>query len=209
VAERTRIGVTVEAACRRDQCAEFAWQIHRQLRHDYRWPAAVLPLEPHHDWLTSHRTARKRAAHAERLGYRFAEIDRTEHEDAVHAINTSAPARQGRPMSAGYLTPHRFSANPMLCERHHVYTYGVLADELLVAYLWLYRVGELAMVSSILGHADRLRDDIMYLLFRGAHEQQSLLGGHVFYNMWDGGTDGLRYFKARLGFRPMEVEWSL
>jgi hypothetical protein len=29
----------------------------------------------------------------------------------------------------------------------------------------------------------------------------------VVYNRADSGTDGLRFFKERLGFGPMEVEW--
>jgi hypothetical protein len=65
------------------------------------------------------------------------------------------------------------------------------------------------MVSSILGHAERLRDDIMYLLVTETLRDQSWFGGTAFYNLHNSGTDGLRYFKERLGFRPAEVEWAL
>ena len=48
----------------------------------------------------------------------------------------------------------------------------------------------------------------MYLLFQAAVADQCLLGGWFVYNRHDSGTDGLRYFKEKLGFREMEVEWA-
>jgi hypothetical protein len=112
-------------------------------------------------------------------------------------------------MSAGYRTRQAFGPNPIVCAHHHVYTYGVLGGDELVAYLWLYRSGEVALVSSILGHADHLAGDVMYLLVAEALRAQESLGGACFYNMHDSGTEGLRFFKERLGFRPAEVEWLL
>jgi len=79
----------------------------------------------------------------------------------------------------------------------------------LVSYLWLYRVGDLALVSSILGHGDHLTRDVMYQLFQGAVEKQAGSGGYFVYNLHSSGTDGLRYFKQKLGFEPMEVAWQL
>jgi hypothetical protein len=191
-------------------CLEMAWKLHRQLSDGYTHRVSAMPMPSDMAaYLSAHRTARKRAARAERLGYRFAEIDRHEHEDDVFAINTSMPERQGRPMSAGYHDRPSFGANPCRCDRHHVYTYGVLTGSKLVAYLWLYRCGELAMVSSILGHADHLPGDIMYLLVTEAIRAQVDFGGTLFYNLHSSGTDGLRYFKERIGFAPTEVEWLL
>lgn len=191
-------------------CLHMAAQTHAQLTRGYTHSVSTMPLDGTIDgYLADHRTARKRAAHAARLGYRFATIDRHQHEDAIFHINTSTPERQGRPMSAGYLERPVFGANPVRCSRHHVYTYGVLAEDLLVAYLWLYRVGELAMVSSILGHADRLADDVMYLLVTGTVREQIEMGGTLFYNRHDSGTDGLRYFKERVGLSEGDVTWLL
>lgn len=203
------VSISFEAEC----CgSELAGKTYAQLssgRYDY--PASVMPLpldmEAH---LAERRTFRKRAARARNRGYRFAEIDRTLYEDDVYAINTSAPERQGRPMSEGYTKPVRFSPTEWPCPRHGVHTYGVLRGSRLLAYTWIYRLGELVMVSSILGHDAYLADDLMYELMRGALTAEAEQGpGVVFYNMHDSGTPGLRYFKEKLGLGPARVEWRL
>lgn len=164
------------------------------------------------EWRAEHRTARKRADRSRRLGYEFAEIDRSQYADDIYEINTSLSHRQGRPMGDGYRTrnvPGRLPDYP--CARHNIRTYGVTyefgLDSPLVAYLTLYREHELALVSMILGHGDHLRNDIMYLLFAGVVEDQAGLGGWFYYNRHDSGTEGLRYYKERQGFREATVEW--
>ena len=52
-------------------------------------------------------------------------------------------------------------------------------------------------------------DDVMYLLAAGTIEEQTPLGGFVYYNRHDSGTSGLVYFKERLGFAAADVEWLL
>lgn len=183
----------------------MAWGLKRQLDPGYSHGAAIFNL----DGWQPRKTARRRAARAARLGYRFSPIVRQAFADDIHAINTSTAERQGRPMSAGYQEKPSYGTNPVVCGRHHVYTYGVLKDTRLVAYLWLYRSGQLALVSSILGHADHLANDVMYLLFNSMAEQQRPLGGTVFYNLWGSGTDGLRFFKQRLGFAEGDVAWRM
>lgn len=161
------------------------------------------------EWASEHRTARKRAARAIRLGYRFETVARHEHADDIYTINTSTMTRQGRPMSAGY--HERPSTQPLPayeCGRHGIHTYGVLRDDRLLAYLWLYRAGELALVSSILGHHHHLDDGIMFLLFAGMVDAEIEHGhGCIVYNRHDSGTDGLRWFKERLGLRERKVAW--
>ena len=128
----------------------------------------------------------------------------------IQAINLSAPVRQGKPMSEGYRGPVSETPLPSYpCARHAVRTYGVEdAAGTLVAYLWLYRSGELALVSQILGHADHLENEVMFLLVQGVVEAESEYGGFMVYNRFDSGTDGLRFFKARCGFLPTQVVWS-
>jgi hypothetical protein len=67
---------------------------------------------------------------------------------------------------------------------------------------------DLALVSQILGHADRLADEIMYLLVQGLVVAESGRGGFLVYNRYDSGTEGLRFFKDRCGFERTAVEWS-
>lgn len=199
------VALSLEVAC----CPDFAQPLLDQLR-SYN-PCSVLEVPGSLEaWRSSHRTARKRASRAERLGYRFSEIRREEYADDIFAINTSLPERQGKPMSAGYL--ERPSSTPLPdypCERHAVRTYGVIdVRGTLVAYLSLYRCGELALVSGILGHGDHLKSDVMYLLFAGTVAAQAPFGGSFVYNLASSGTDGLRYFKEKLGFSAMEVSWK-
>lgn len=202
--------ISLETGCDHPSCAEIAFPLHKQLTEgDYRLCSVLAMPETVEQWRAAHRTARKRADRAARLGYRFELIDRRDYQDDIYQINTSAPARQGRPMTAGYWTRPVFGENPLICDRHHVYTYGVLTGSRLVAYLWLYRAGQLALVSSILGHADHLAGDVMYLLVQGVIDDQADEGGFLCYNRHDSGTDGLRYFKERLGLTETVVEWLL
>jgi len=172
------------------------------------------------DYLATIRTARKRAWRCERRGYVFGEIDRSQYAADVFAINTSMPERQGRPMSAGYRAPVAFSPLPFYaCRRHAIRTYGVLnPDGHLVAYTWIRRVGDLVHISQLLGHADHLANDVMFLLMVRALGEE-IIWGHdtltdrrrsvAFYNRHDSGTDGLRYFKERLGFVEHTADWRL
>ena len=213
---RTLVEIHLEGDCETSShCAALAKQLHEQLDSGaYRWPCSALELpESLGAYLVERRTARKRANQAQRLGYRFERIDRSLFEQDVFEINTSAPERQGRPMSAGYLQPVTFSPLPdYTCPRHGIHTYGVLdAGGSLRAYTWVYRVGELVMFSSILGHADHLEREIMYLLMVGALgvEITEHGPGVAWYNRHDSGTEGLRFFKERCGFRPVECRWHL
>lgn len=208
----TKIALGDHPGCSHDEgCAPFAAKLHAQLAGGaYDWPASILLLDDPAAWIAEHRTARKRAAHGRRLGYVAEPIDRSQHLDEIYAINTSLPERQGRPMAAAYLERPEHSRLPTYrCPRHRIEEWGIMSPEgVLVAYLVLYLCGELVMVSSILGHGDHMQNDVMYLLMLHALERAPL-PATVFYNRHDSGTDGLRYFKERLGFQPTRVEWVL
>lgn len=205
----TATRIELEVGCDGARCREFSGPLLRQLSRGYE-VCSVLPLpESLEEWRSEHRTARKRADRAERLGYHFTAIQRHRFADDIYAINTSMPERQGRPMSAGYTVRPSASPDPVYtCPRHAVRPYGVLSGQRLVAYLWLYRAGELALVSSILGHGEHLRHDVMYLLVQDVIEREIPYGGMLVYNRADSGTEGLRFFKSRLGFEATEVEWA-
>jgi hypothetical protein len=193
-------------------CLEFALNLHKAvINRKYQVGASIMDTpETLLDWRAMHRTARKRADRCERLGYRFSEVDYSQYADDMFEINTSLPARQGRPMSDGYLKKVERGKLPEYpCAVHRTTTYGVTEAGRLVAYMTLHRAGELALVSMILGHGSHLRCDIMFLLFQGMVEDQAGLGGILYYNRHDSGQEGLRFFKERLGFREGNVEWIL
>lgn len=206
--------IRLETRCTIDPgCGDIAANLLETLDNGRYDRCSVLPLPASVDkWRSHHRTARKRILRADRLGYQAGVVQRHERADDIHAINTSMPERQGRPMSAGY--HERPSETPLPdypCGRHAIRTYGVTdTTGTLVAYLWLYRAGELALVSSILGHADHLDNGIMYLLFAGMLEHEIPHGpGTVVYNRHDSGTDGLRFYKERCGLTEQRVAWCL
>lgn len=204
--------ISLGAVCLYQGCAGLAFRMRNQLdtpKYTHGVSLMAVP-ETRGAWEDDHRTARKRAWRAERLGYRFDVIDRSRFNDDIYRINTSVGHRQGRPMSDGYTTRHNHGRLPEYpCERHCIHTFGVLRGDRLYAYLTLYRVGELALVSMILGHWNHLRDDIMYLLAAGTIEAQAGQGGWFYYNRHDSGTDGLRYYKERVGFAPADIAWAL
>lgn len=207
-----KVTITLEGACDHGSCSEMAWKMWRKLdTPNYTQGVSLMPVpESRAAWEAEHRTARKRAWRCERLGYLFAEADLSRFNEDVYAINTSLGYRQGRPMSEGYLRPvNRGPLPDYPCDRHRIHTYGVLKDDRLRAYMTLYRIGDLALVSMILGHGAHLADDIMYLLAAGMVEQQAGQGGWFYYNVHSSGTDGLRYYKERIGFRATDIEWAL
>ncbi len=204
------VAISLEGGCGRGPgCRARAERHHAQLQ-AYAAQCSLLELDGVDAWLAQHRTARRRRGRAIARGYRFAPIDRSLYLDAIYAINTSAEERQGRPMTDGYRSRPSYGPDTVECDRHAVNCYGVLTDAgLLVAYAFVYRLGELALISGILGHADHLEGEVMYLLAAGVVEHESGQGGWLFYNRHDSGTDGLRFFKERVGFQPCDIDWRL
>lgn len=207
-AEKTRI--SLEVACDYPECATFAFPLERQLSGGGYDHCSIMELPADlADWRREHRTARKRADRCQRRGYRFTEISRREREEEIYLINTSIDLRQGRPMSDGYRHKPIYGDDYSPCPRHGVHPYGVEEpDGTLVAYLFIYRAGDLALVSQILGHHRYLKDEIMWLLWQGMLEHELVAPGFVVYNRHDSGTEGLRFFKEHVGLREAAVEWA-
>lgn len=206
------VTIHLEGDCAHASCRALADRIHLQ----FNTPklsrgVALMPVPGSRTaWEAEHRTARKRAWRAERLGYKFAEVDWGPMNDDRLEINRSKAIRQGRPMDEAYLKDTTFGPlKPYPCDRHRIHRFGILQGGRLRAYATLYRVGELAIVSTILGHGDHEPNGIMFLLGAGMVEHQAGSGGWFVYHRWDGGLDGLRFLKARLGFAEENVTWSL
>ncbi len=208
------VRLDLRSQCDYDFCTEHATRLYDQLNvPKYSLGVSLMPVwRSRQEWETEHRTARKAAWRAERLGYRFSEVDNSLHSDDIYHINTSKEKRQGRPMSEGYTVRTargRLSPIQTQCYQHRTHTYGVISGRTLVAYLTLHRAGDLAMVSMILGHGDHEPSGIMYLLIAGMVEDQAGSGGWFYYNRHDSGTEGLRFKKERYGFHQHDVEWKL
>jgi hypothetical protein len=172
---------------------------------------SVMPLPASLDqWREAHKTARKRADRAYARGYVVWDM-RTAGGPAWDAINRSSSHRQGRRMAASYQSRSVVALVPeSTCARHATRVTGVTAPNGdLVAYLVMLRHGDLALVSQILGHADHLENGVMWLLFEHALDREIAAdkAGVVVYNRHDSGTDGLRWWKERAGFREEVVEW--
>lgn len=215
VVEATRaVRMSMELPCDHESCEKHARPLYEQLSvPHYSRGASIMDCPASlEEWRAEHRTARKRADRAVRLGYTFAEVDFSEHADDLFDINTSLAVRQGRPMTDGYKIrgPRRpLSEDQTRCPRHRTCCYGVLQGDTLRSYLTLHRAGDLAMVSMILGHGDHLDAGIMFLLMQGVIEAQAPQTGFYYYNLHRSGQDGLRWNKERLGFTERDVEWVL
>jgi hypothetical protein len=158
--------------------------------------------------------ARQNARYAAKQGYRWEIIDRADWEDDLHALRSSTSFRQGRDMPAAYMEWQPYSSDAWPephCKRHLATVHGVIGpDGHLAGYMQVVQCGEVVRVNTILGHADKLADRVMWLLLVEAikwHIDECGAGFFLYYTHASGHGPGLRYFKERLGFRPHQVEW--
>jgi hypothetical protein len=152
---------------------------------------------------------RRKVRRAQKRGYTFARINRDDHLEDIHEINTSLEERQGRVMDERYRRAVKpFGPLPNhACPRHQLATYGVFKDGTLVAYAWIYQTGEMFLLSTLLGHGAHLNEGVMFLLIAGVIEDLITTAGSryaVYERHWSG-TEGLRFFKEQMGFRPYLV----
>lgn len=145
------------------------------------------------------------AGKARARGYRLSLIERNDHIDALHAINTALAQRQGRPMDPHYLArTERYVALP-----HYRY-YGVFNPaQQLVAYCNLGCYGNFAAFAQLLGL--RNNDGIMHMLVTDI-AQQLIAEARLDYLMYDtffGAQPGLRSFKTMLGFQPYRAKYTI
>lgn len=149
--------------------------------------------------------AEHHAKRARARGYTVSEIDRNDHIDGIHCINTSCTLRQGRPMDAAYQKKMtHFDAQP------HFRYFGVMnATGELVAYANVGGFGNFCAFSQLIGL--RNNDGIMHFLlveiiYKLIDQQQVR---YVMYDTFFGALPGLRLFKTMLGFRPYRAKYIL
>lgn len=143
-----------------------------------------------------------------KAGYTVRVFDPDLCKSEIHAINVSMPERQGRKMSSEYLV-ERDSYREV---GSWLYLGVFDSAGALAAYLFVHMVGEVAYVGPVLGHGDHLKENVMYLLFTeavGELLRSSSSCRYFMYDMYFGGREGLRLFKARIGFRPFRVSWTI
>jgi hypothetical protein len=179
-----------------------------------RWGVALLVLpDSFDDYVAGSSKAylRRQSRRAEKAGYRHASVDPLDHLDEILEINRSAPSRQGRAMTASYLDRDAVART----FGHRAAIEGILDKEgRLRAYADALPLGDVILLSRILGHADHLEHGTMYLLVselvRAAIERRRRLSGEPTWVMYDtfwGASRGLAYFKERCGFMPYSVKW--
>lgn len=154
-------------------------------------------------------TARNRLRYSMRH-YETRLISPRSYIDEIHAINTSAPVRQGNPMRETYLQKPSFPVNYIEpCGYHFYRHFGCFENgtNKLVAYATVHVSGELCALTQIIGHAAYLKDGIMLNLF--ASVVQFALENNtrcILYSRWTDGTEGLRHWKYSVGFRCGTIE---
>lgn len=138
-------------------------------------------------------------------GYRSQPIDRNAYLDEIHAIHTSSPERQGRPMDESYLQRRSAYPHEPHCECHGVFD----ADGRLAAYCNVAIYGNFAATDQLMGYKGN--DGIMYLLLSniicGLIEARRV--NWFMYDTWFGANHGLREFKRRVGFQPYRARYRL
>jgi hypothetical protein len=207
-----RQGDTELVACQTLPESEYRGTFYTKPKHPLsvvRFPSS----SEEYEYRTCSRVVRENANWARRLGYRYERIDRADYEDDLYELRSSAAERQGRAMPPAYLERQSYGSdawpNPH-CIRHLVTVHGVLdEDGTLAGYCQMVQCGDIARVNTILGHADRLHDRVMWLLtlemFKWHLECGAKFG--LYYTHGSGHGPGLRYWKERFGLRPSRVEW--
>ncbi len=171
-----------------------------------------LPDRPE-DYLNgkSFELVRRKRRKAQRRGLRTKKYEARDHVDEMLRINRSCPTRQGRPVNSEYCDAQ---AVREFCDQVGE-IYGVFdADGTLQAYAYAPVLGDVFVLSRLLGHVDELEHGIMYLLITEIALdmlQIRATKGYpqwAMYDMYWGAKPGLREFKQRLGFKPFRVTWT-
>lgn len=145
-----------------------------------------------------------------RHGFHFGIADPMNHLTDMLAINLSAPVRQGRPMASDYL--HKEGIQRYFKGKEKMYCVFDQGGSV-KAYAYVPVVGEVCILDRILGHSEDLDQGVMYLLVSEIIREMIALknsnGGPTLmeYDTFFGGSQGIRYFKEKLGFMPYKVKW--
>lgn len=175
------------------------------------WGAALIDLQaftsPTHylESIKGHNNGAYFAKKARTRGYVVREINRNEHIDEIHDINTSQDVRQGRPMDQAYFTKRTAYTD----EKNYKY-FGCFSKEgKLMAYCDIGFYGNFAVANRILGYRnnDGITHFLLIEIISRFIEERSL--DYVMYDTFFGAQPGLKTFKTILGFKPYRAKYVL
>ena len=140
-----------------------------------------------------------------KLNYSFRLFNPNDEITAIYEINTSSEMRQGRKMDQNYSKFVTVWPNNKVNKWFGVYS----NESKLVAYVWVYIIGEMVLINRILGHSDYLKENIMYLLMTNVvsyfiHDTRI---NFIMYDTFGKTENGLVLFKKRIGFKPYTVNF--
>lgn len=140
-----------------------------------------------------------------KMGYYWKHFNPNEQIDAIYEINTSAGNRQGRTMDASY--QQKVSQWPN--DKQNIWIGVFDVNHNLVSYIWLIFMNELVLMNRILGHADHLKNNVVYLNNVSAIEYvfSTHSSNYLMYDTFGRQQNGLVLFKKRIGFRPYTVNF--
>jgi len=154
------------------------------------------------------RTNRRKAI---KHGFTFSSFSPLEHIDEILEINQSMKIRQSKPMNPDYLNVDALVS--FFKDKEKIYGVFDIHGNL-KAYAYTPIVGEVCVISRLLGHGEELDKGIMYFLISEVIREMIEIknkNGVPLWIMYDtlfGASKGLKYFKERLGFKPYEVIWT-
>ena len=130
-----------------------------------RYPLGLLSIpSTYEEYLnTVRKQTRKRIRKAQEDGYVFKEFVWNDYLDDIYKINTSKEVRSGGSMLGWYrepVKPRHLSSE----EQDYRKYYGIFKDGYLCAYLYLIICGDCCFFKHIMGHADHLKNGVMYYL---------------------------------------------
>jgi hypothetical protein len=153
---------------------------------------------------------RRKIRRAKGCGFYFDCFSPIKYIDEIISINISLPFRQGIPLHKSYQDSNHVKYSFQSIDE----IYGVFdKNNTLKAYAYTPISGDVFIFSTLLGHGDDLINGIMYLLIseviREMIERKIKLGAPqwAMYDTMLGASEGLRFFKERLGFKPYRVQW--
>lgn len=153
---------------------------------------------------------RKKRNRAIAKGYTVKTISPLDHLEEIMTIHRSTGERQGRPMDEKYL--HKEKVEKFFLPIPFIH--GVFDQNgTLQAYGHFPCCGEVFFFNRLLGHQSHLDNGVMYLLI--SEVIREMIEGNkrndkplwAMYDTFLGASEGLRYFKDRLGFSPYNVKW--